>query len=377
MKSNETVFGFGIEAEYLVLDKHSKPLFHRDFDFAAFRDFIDSIPVSDFSQEGFNTKPLHRTSSPYLVEGYYLTDAQMKPLEMLVKGLEVRTPLTSSISSAVSSLSQLTERAQNYFRNRYSQNLCAISHHPTESNFQAPQNYKRHDYWQWALTAMTTFGPDVNISVPVDLVSGIDQAALNERVNFYMPAVIALTFSSPLFNGKLWQIEGVSGKSVRTYKRSQWAPLYYVHTEPALRFEFKGFEMPQNYSDYEALFLIGMALLLDNALKAKRSDVERLKVLQELAIYGIAGRLHTSIYREQAADLLESAERIAVRFGFEHACLAALWTRLKDETSPADQIIQKFKQTHSIERTLETLTVKSLDCNFNFCDSSLPALALI
>lgn len=377
MKSDQTSFGFGIEAEYLIVDKQLKPLFHGDFKFEEFRDFIDAIPVGDFSKDGFNIKPLHRAASPYLVEGYYLTDADMKPTQMLVKGLEVRTPLVTTIDAAVMNLSVLTERAQTYFGNHYQQQLCAISHHPTESNFYAAANYKRHDYWQWALTAMTTFGPDVNISVPADLVDEIDQAALNERINFYMPAVIALTFSSPLFEGKLWEREGVVGKSIRTFKRSEWAPLYYIHTEPALRFEFKGFEMPQDLSDYRAFFLIGLALLLDNQLGEKRSDTERLTVLKELAIYGIAGRLETNIYRQQAADLLESAERIAVRFGFDYSCLQALWARLEEQACPSDLIIQRFNESHSIEKTMEILRAKTL--HNAVCTNSLtaPSLALV
>ncbi|MBC7999067.1 MAG: hypothetical protein IAF58_14050 [Leptolyngbya sp.] len=377
MDASETCFGFGIEAEYLIVDEQSKPLFHDDFNFEDFRDFIDAIPVSDFSKDGLNVKPLHRSASPYLVEGYYLTDSDMKPLQMLVKGLEVRTPLVSTIDAAVMNLSLLTERAQTYFGNRYQQQLCAISHHPTESNFYAAPNYKRHDYWQWALTAMTTFGPDVNISVPADLVDEIDQVALNERINFYMPAVIALTFSSPLFESQLWESEGVVGKSIRTFKRSEWAPLYYIHTEPTLRFEFKGFEMPQDLADYHAFFLIGLSLLLDNQLVEKRTDAERLTVLKELAIYGIAGRLDTNIYRQQAADLLESAERTAVRFGFNYSCLQPLWARLEELTCPSDLIIQHFNESHSIEKTMEFLKVKTLQSAIGAKSLTAPALALV
>jgi len=43
----------------------------------------------------------------------------------------------------------------------------------------------------------------------------IDVKDLSEKVNYYVPALIALTLASPLHGGKLWRIRGRIGKSVR------------------------------------------------------------------------------------------------------------------------------------------------------------------
>ncbi len=353
-ESGPSKFGFGIEAEYLLLDRDFRPLFAEDLDFVTLRDCVDSIPASDLGCDGFNIKPLHKNANPYLIEGYYLTDEEMKPHTLLPKGIEVRTPIRSSIEETITVLADATERLRSRIASDFGYYLCTISHHPTKSNFQAAPNYRRHDYWQWALTAMTTFGPDINISLPQNLLAEVDQKHLNERINFYMPSVIALTFASPLLDGQLWTVDGVPGKSVRTYLRSQWAPLYYVHTEPQLRFEFKGLEMPLEIGDYKAFFLVALALLLDTTLTLKTSDEERIANLRYFAVHG----LESEASQFCAKALLKAAERTALRLSLDASCLSPLWRRLEAGNSPADRISRTFRTETTLEKTLEHFIVK-------------------
>lgn len=349
-------FGFGIEAEYLLLDKNYRPLFHEDLDFETLRDCVDSIPTADFGTDGYNIKPLHKLANPYLIEGYYLTDRDMKPHTLLPKGIEVRTPIRSSIDETIAVLADATERLRQRVSSQFGYQLCSISHHPTRYNFQAEPNYKRHDYWQWALTAMTTYGPDINISLPDELASAVDQAQLSARLNFYMPSVIALTSSSPLFDGQLWQQEFSTntGKSVRMYNRSQWAPLYYIHTEPSLRFEFKGFEMPLDMADYKAFFLISLALLLDPSLSLKTTDEERIANLRYFAVHG----LQSEAARVCARTVLKSAEKTALRLSLDATCLKPFWTRLETGVVPADKIAADFLRENSLVGTLKNLVTQ-------------------
>ena len=52
----------------------------------------------------------------------------------------------------------------------------SLSHHPTESQFQGPCNKRRYDYWIWAMEVMTTYGPDINVSIPASLLKDFDKA---------------------------------------------------------------------------------------------------------------------------------------------------------------------------------------------------------
>lgn len=346
-----TGFGFGIETEFLMVNKDTfTPLWHKDLDFESLAEMLNSINTDDFSERGFNIKPLHSKPTPYLVEGYYLTDADMNPVSLLPKGIEIRTPMTNTIGEQIVALQKLFDRLrERALVDGY--DLVSISHHPTESKFNAAPNYKRHDYWQWALTAATTFGPDINISVPDDLGKKVDIPRLAARINYYMPSVVALTLASPLTNGGLWKWRDRIGKSIRTYRRSIWAPLFYVHEKPSLRFEFKGFEMSRCLEDYNVFFLLSMALLLDDELNEQAPDEERIYDLGNVAIFG----LESQFTRDTAARVLESAEKIAERFGFSRDGLDEFYTRLKTQRLPSDDIIEIFEKEKTIEATMSRL----------------------
>lgn len=346
-------FGFGIETEHCLLSsKDFAPLFHEDLTFERLLDLVDSIPVSDFSTDGFNIKPLHQKANPYLIEGYYLTDDEMKPKSLLAKGIEIRTPIAPSINTTIANLKELTERLRQQLA-KVDLSIASISHHPTKSDFQAAPNYRRHDYWQWALTAMTTYGPDMNISVPESLSDDIDRDQLGDKINYYLPSIVALSFAAPIYNGQLWTQDGLQGKSVRTFNRSLWAPLHYIHTEPSLRFEFKGFEMAQNPDDYMAFFLCGLSMLLDDSLSGRASDALRISCLRRLAVEGLT----LESEKERACQVLSSAEKLAYIFDFDGSSLKTLWRRLESCTTPADQIAKTFKSTGSINETMRSLAV--------------------
>ncbi|MBS1994082.1 MAG: hypothetical protein JSS83_26410 [Cyanobacteria bacterium SZAS LIN-3] len=351
-EATEGKFGFGLEAEFLLLDKLShEPLFYQDLNFAQLLDLLDAIPTEDFSSDGFNIKPLHRLASPYLVEGYYLTDAAMKPLSLLAKGVELRTPIAASMDQSVEHLKVLYARLQTALRT-LGYEPAILSHHPVQSKFDAPPNYTRHDYWQWALTAMTTMGPDINISIPGALAQSIDLDRLHEKINYYMPSLVGLSLASPIVDGDLWRIRGVVGKSIRTYRRSLWAPLYYIHKEPALRFEFKGFEMATCLDDYKAFFLLCLPLLLDPTLDGRASDSTRIFDLGHIAVTGV----EASFVKERAEAVLLSAEKIALDYGFNRSPLDAFWHRLATGRLPADDLVDLFNRAKSIPAMMGSLT---------------------
>ncbi len=351
MTIRRTEFGFGLEAEYLLIDKNSfRPLFCDDLDADDLLNLVERIPVSDIGVDGFNIKPLHRKAIPYLIEGYYLTDDDMKPLKLLPKGIELRTPIAPSIEEAIQTLRLLTKRLNLAVSDR-DWALCSLSHHPVETNFQAKRNYRRDDYWQWALTAMTTFGPDINISVPAEIGNSIDLNALEEKINYYMPPLVALSFASPFERGKLWEVDGKQGLSVRTYKRSTCAPLFYVHKEPELRFEFKGFEMPLNFEDYDAFFLTSLAILLDPALNKSAGNDDRIAQLRRLSVDGLSRE-----EGEIAQEVIFSARKIARHYQLPSEKLAILEQRLQANDCPSKNLIETYLASGSMENVLQNLS---------------------
>jgi hypothetical protein len=221
-----------------------------------------------------------------VVEGYHLPDPQMNPIDLLPKGVEIRTPICDSIEDCLAALKTLHARLQNAVAT-LGYRAVSLSFHPTEVDFHGPQNKRRHDFWQWAMQAMLTYGPDVNVSLPKTLTRHIDLVDLNQKVNYYIPALTALTLSSPLRNGEPWRIRGRIGKSVRTYHRSATAPAIEIHPDEGLRLELKPFEMSCSLVDYRNYFLLWLALILDDGLKGRASDQTRIYDLGRIACYGV------------------------------------------------------------------------------------------
>src|SRR5207248_9025873 len=237
--TNQNGFQFGLETEFLLVDASSfRPLWHHDLTFKTLNATLEAIAVDDFQCDSFKVEPPHRKASPYVVEGYHVPDPQMKPIDLLPKGVEIRTPVCASIEECLGALKTLHERLQHALAELGCQ-AAALSFHPTEVDFKGPQNKRRHDFWQWAMEAMVTYGPDVNVSIPQALAANLDTRDLNKKVNFYAPALTALSLASPLRGGDLWRIRGRVGKSVRTYHRSATAPAIEIHPDEHLRLELK------------------------------------------------------------------------------------------------------------------------------------------
>src|SRR5215472_14640464 len=111
-------FGFGLETEFLLVDASSfRPLWHPDLKFEALNATLEAIPAGDFQCDSFKVEPPHRKPGPYTVEGYHLPDSQMNPIDLLPKGVEIRTPVYSSIEECLAALKVLHDRLQQALAN--------------------------------------------------------------------------------------------------------------------------------------------------------------------------------------------------------------------------------------------------------------------
>src|SRR5437588_6638890 len=201
-------FRFGLETEFLLVDASSfRPLWHRELTFQTLNAALEAIAVDEFACDSFKVEPPHRKPSPYIVEGYHLPDPQMNPIDLLPKGVEIRTPVCDSIEDCLAAVKTLHTRLQGALA-ELGYRAAALSFHPIEVHFEGPQNKRRHDFWQWAMEAMLTYGPDVNVSLPQTLAARIDPKDLFKKVNYYAPALTALTLASPLRGGEPWRIRG-------------------------------------------------------------------------------------------------------------------------------------------------------------------------
>ena len=351
MRTMRNEFRFGLEAEFLLVDAGSfRPLSYHDLRFQTLNEALEGIPVEDFRCSSFKIEPPHRKAGPYIVEGYHLPDKDMNPIDLLPKGVEIRTPVCSSIEQCLGTLQVLHERMQRTLLDR-GYRAAVLSFHPTEDHFEGPQNKRRYDHWQWAMEAMTTYGPDVNVSLPHELAERLDLHELHGKVNYYAPALTALTLASPLYRGDLWRIRGRIGKSVRTYHRSTTAPAIEIHPKENLRLEFKTFEMSRSLNDYHNYFLVWLALILDDKLAGRATEQTRIYDMGQVAQYGVGAET----VRERAGEVLARTPKVLEPWGFNCEPLGLFQERLETGQLPADEIIDLFEREKSIPGVLRHL----------------------
>jgi carboxylate-amine ligase len=351
-RENGRGFHFGLEVEYLLVDAETfRPLWHPDLAFDELNAAFEAIPTDDIpALDGLELEPPHRKLMPFVVEGYHLPAPELSPKDVLPKGVEIRTPVCPSIESCLECLEELQARMQaalgtlGYW-------AVACSHHPIEDRFEGPQNKRRHDYWQWAMLAMTTYGPDVNVSLPAPINDRLDPADLHAKVNYYAPALTALTLASPLVRGGLWETRGRIGKSIRTYRRSVIAPAIELHPEEAGRLEYKTFEATGSPGDLHAYFLLWLELLLDDGLRGRASEQTRIYDLGAVARDGLAAET----VAERAAEVLDRAPGVLAGRGFDPRPLEPFRRRLEMGRLPADDLIDLFERERSIPAVLRQL----------------------
>lgn len=345
-------FRFGLEAEFMLANSTNfKPLWYKDVSFRTLDDIFTQISLEGIpSLNGLAAEPPHKKLMPFIVEGYGIPDQNMEIIDALPKGIEIRTPVCESIDQTLEVYKDLYQRVSSAL-SVHCLVPVAISHHPTESKFSGPQNKRRHDFWLWAQEVMTTYGPDINLSFPQEvsnrLFGNVD--ALHLKVNYYAPAMAALSLASPFLNGEPWMIKGKRGKSYRTFKRSVIAPAIELHADENFRIEFKVFEMTKDVADFEAYFYLVLGLFLSENLKGQSSQQERIYDLGNVAQFG----LHSHNVQIVLGELFEACEKNLPMFGFSTSPLKRLHKRFESREHISDEMLNVYDQTASIPEVLK------------------------
>lgn len=354
-------FRFGLESEYMLAEsKTGRALWHTDLTFDALNRILEAISLEGIpSLEGLELEKPHRKRMPYVVEGYGLPDENFQPRDILPKGVEIRTPVCDSVASCLKIHGELLHRLG---RSLGTQGWVpvALSHHPEAVQFSGPQNKKRHDYWQWSMEVMTTYGPDFNVGLPQEIWDSIDFADFSAKINYYAAAMTAWSVASPFRAGGLWEIRGRVGKSLRTYRRSVIAPPIEIHPHENRRLEFKVFDMNPNLNEMEAYFLLFLTLILDPDLPGRASSATRIYDAGAVAVEG----WNADQVWSRGGALLESAQKVLPRWGFSAEALGAIIPYWEKKRTPADALETRYRELNSdlpaliLERSQNTLLMK-------------------
>ncbi len=342
MSTNLTAFDFkfGLETEYIVFCKNTeRPLWHDSLTFERLNEIFEKISLDGIpSLDGLELEKPHRFLMPYVVEGYHLPDQNFDSKDLLPKGIEIRTPVCRSIEHCIAVQKILLSRLTTSL-DEAGLGVVSLSHHPKAYSFSGPQNKRRHDFWQWAMEVMTTYGPDINVGVTKEFWDQMDEADLLSKINYYGPALSALSVRSPFRDGGLWKIRGKVGKSLRMYRRSTVAPPIEYHRNENYRLEFKVFDMPASIDEFEGYFLLFLGLLLDRELKGRASSSTRTYDLGDVAVNGLAA----DGVAERLEEIFASVERVLPPMGFDTRAMGPLHKRAESGITPADELVRSFE----------------------------------
>jgi carboxylate-amine ligase len=344
---------FGLETEYLVVRLSDwKPLWHTELSFDEIYPVLESIPLEGILPlDGLELEPPHRKMLPYVVEGYHLPHQDHEAESMLPKGIEIRTPVTDSLETCFAQQRILLDRLQSALSTK-NLGVVALSHHPLHHRFRGPQNKRRHDFWLWAMEVMTTYGPDLNVGLPAEWFEKIDQEDLLEKINYYGPAMTALSVAAPFRDGGLWEIRGATGLSLRTYRRSVIAPPIEIHPHENHRLEFKVFDMTPNFDELRSYFGLFIGMLASDRLKGRASNATR---IYDSGAVGLTG-LRTPEIGARLNELIEASRAVLPEFGLDPEILSPAEARLRSRRTPAEDLIGLFERSgRKLEPVLEEL----------------------
>lgn len=360
-------FAFGIEHEVAFLNCEGEFADFSCTQFAEFDRIIERLPVYPDDHLSLHMGDAGIRSKRWYIEGFERFMDSDEVVDCQPKGIEIRTAIHANIRDAIHELTQNFNL------------LCGVaaemgflpvltSFHPYKTAFEPDpplnayelQALQAYPDEQTAHIHMVTYGPDLNISRAGVSIEHLIE--IGKKLTYYSPYMIPFSYSSPFYNGGLWQ--GLSVRTfIRTGKRSS-ARVFVQHKDqlidcvPSLtqvarlpaevgRIEFKAFDSCDDFSTYAALLALLKGLILDESLPG-RAIVPDASLHQRSAQ---AGFWDEDILANATA-VVQAAER-ALQGDPDVNLLAPLTIMLTDRRTLSHTFIDWFKDVGSIEEVLK------------------------
>jgi len=376
------MFAFGIEHEVAFLNQDGQFVDFVSTPFAALDAIIEALPFyeEDYPQLRIGAAGIKRKR--WYIEGFERYDLSGKFTSCPPKGIEIRTTIHDTIQGAVDELSAsfdlLLEKAvpAGFVPVYISFNpFCtAFVPDPPLNEYEAHRRGHTPEK-RTAVLPMLTYGPDLNFSLRG--LSAKEIIDIGSKLTYYSPYIVPFSFSSPFYNGDLWE-----GLSVRTFKRTGARPAAMVYLEkseelitsnPTLtkvarlpaeigRIEFKAFDSCADFELYASLLALLKGLALDDTLPG-RATIPDAALHQRSARGGFSDEL----IAEGSAAVLRAATR-ALQDDADQRWLARLDEMFEYRVTPAHDLIQVYQETDSIMSALRSpyeATLERFQCELD------------
>ncbi|GCE45484.1 gamma-glutamyl:cysteine ligase YbdK (ATP-grasp superfamily) [Thermosporothrix hazakensis] len=360
------MFRFGIEHEIAFLSRDGEFVDYENTPFEVLHTLIRELPLyeQDYPQLRIGEAGIKRKR--WYIEGFERYNEAGEVIGCPLKGIEVRTTPHHTIQDVMRELRESC-LLLSAVATRYGLEPVLIGFHPYKKEFvpDPPLNAFERQFRQsiperrTALLSVLTYGPDFNISLAG--LSAAECVDLGQKLTYYSPFIVPLSFSSPFYDGKLW-----GGLSIRTYQRTGPRPAVLVYLEnpadliacdPSLtrlarlpaevgRIEFKACDSCADLRLYAGFLALLKGLVLDTTLPGRALVPDR-ELHQRAAQKGFA---LTEIV--EGTELVLGAAERALAADEDRMWLEPLWQLVRSRTSPADLLIRAYMETGSIEAAL-------------------------
>jgi hypothetical protein len=330
----------GIEQEFIFKDRSGRFLDVENTEYSLFEKIVDAFPAFAGDDACFECKSLERYPKRCYVEGFEIHGPDKKPVETLPKALEIRTLPHATVDAVVEEFQGSYALAMQ-IAEKFGLSPVLTSRHPFKSEVSVNRQYRpvesaarTEQELALAFGSMMTHGLQVNISM-----SGYSHEQMTDmaqKVNHYMPAFVPFSFSSPFYEGRVFE-----GLSYRGYLRAETSWLTELLNRQGVRIlEFGGFDACGDARLLRALLTMFRGFLLDETLtgRSPSHDVERLKRAS------LVGYDDPSI-KEQGRLVLNAAK---AAIGEDAAAMDLLETMLRENDSYSARMKQSFSESGNI-----------------------------
>lgn len=360
------MFAFGIEHEVAFLNQEGRFVDFVSTPFEALDAIVAELPLfeGDYPQLRIGDAGIKRKR--WYIEGYERYNLEGKVTSCPPKGIEIRTTIHPTIEGAVNELSESFDLLrENAIRAGFTPVLISFNPYRTEFVPHPPlneyeQNRKRlSPEKRTAVIPMLTQGPDLNFSM--EGLGTKEIIDIGSKLTYYSPYIVPFSFSSPFYDGTLW-----NGLSVRTFIRTGARPAVMVFLEkkedliasnPSLtkiarlpaevgRIEFKACDSCADFGLYAGLLALLKGLVLDKTLMGRA-------ITPDAALHQLSARqgFSDNAIAEGTNAVLQAATR-ALQDDADQRWLEPLRAMFERRRTPAHDMIQVYQEGGSIEDAL-------------------------
>ncbi len=336
---------FGIEHEFVFKNSNDEYIDFENASYETFQKIVDNFPSYIGDELIFECKSLEKSPKRCYIEGIERYNENGNLSHTMPKGLEIRTLPHSNIDLLIEEFFE-SFNIMAHLSADFGLYPVLTSSHPYKSSANKIKDglneiecKKRNaEELENALFSMLLHGMHVNISI-----DGIEKSSLKDvvqKLNYYLPFIIPYSFSSPFWNGNLFE-----GLSSRNYFQSNKRELIKIVNRKKIDvIQIAAFDACGDLDLLRSLLYLLKALILNQQL-VEQLEVPNTSLIQHVSIVGFsdAKLLENSMKVLQDCEVSLSNENIS----FEYLKNIAL-----TNSSYAMKIQQKFYESKNIMESI-------------------------